>query len=392
MGSNTLKSFFIIILDGVGIGELPDADSYGDSGSNTLVNIAEFVNGLNLPNLSKMGLGNITPIKGILVEENPLASYGKLAEVSKGKDSTTGHWEIAGLKITKDFSYFPNGFPEDLVKKFLNATGCKGILGNKPASGTEIIKELGEEHQKTGFPIIYTSGDSVFQIAAHEETIPLTRLFEICKITRGKVLTYPLNVGRVIARPFTGIPGEYKRTTNRKDFSLDPPSDTILNLLQKHGIPTIAIGKINDLFNYSGISVQEKAKTNKEGCMKLSEYAEKSKNSLVFANLVDFDVYYGHRNDPIGFAKELKEFDEYLPELLDKLDESDLLVITADHGNDPTSVSTDHSREYIPLLFFQKGKPGKNLGTRETFSDIAKTVADFFKIDNLLEGKSFLHE
>lgn len=387
-----MNSFFIIILDGVGIGELPDADLYGDKGSNTLANMAEYVNGLKLPNLAKMGLGNIIKIKGVPAAASPIASYGKMTEVSKGKDSTTGHWEIAGLKITKDFSYFPNGFPEELVNKFLKATGCKGILGNKPASGTEIIKELGEEHQKTGFPIVYTSGDSVFQIAAHEETIPLDRLFEICKITRDEVLTYPLNVGRVIARPFLGSPGNYKRTTNRKDFSLDPPSDTILNLLQKKGIPTIAIGKINDLFNYRGISVQEKTKSNKEGCLKLTEYAKKSKSSLVFANLVDFDVYFGHRNDPVGFAQELKDFDDYLPIFLDELDESDLLVITADHGNDPTSTSTDHSREYIPLLFFHKGKSGKNLGTRETFSDIAKTVADFFEIDNKLEGKSFLHE
>ena len=387
-----MNSFFIIILDGVGVGELPDAGAYGDIGSNTLSNIAEFNNGLYLPNLGRMGLGNITSIKGTPAVNEPIASFGKLTEVSKGKDSTTGHWEIAGLKITKDFSYFPNGFPEDIVNKFLKVTGCKGILGNKPASGTEIIKELGEEHQRTGFPIIYTSGDSVFQIAAHEETIPLTRLFEICKLTREQVLTYPLNVGRVIARPFIGLPGEYKRTTNRKDFSLDPPSDTILNLLQNNGIPTVGIGKINDLFNYRGISVQEKTKTNLEGCLKLSEYAEKSKKSLVFANLVDFDVYYGHRNDPIGFAKELKEFDNYLPEFLDKLDKSDLLVITADHGNDPTSASTDHSREYIPLLFYQKGKSGKNLGTRQTFSDIGKTVADFFKIDNSLEGISFLNE
>ncbi len=387
-----MNSFFIIILDGVGIGELPDAGLYGDLGSNTLANIANYVNGLNLPNLGKMGLGNISPIKGISPAAKPIASYGKLAEVSKGKDSTTGHWEIAGLKITKDFSYFPQGFPEDLVNKFLKASGCKGILGNKPASGTEIIKELGEEHQKTGYPIIYTSGDSVFQIAAHEEIITLERLYEICKITRDKVLTYPLNVGRVIARPFIGSPGGYKRTTNRKDFSLDPPSDTILNLLQKNSIPTVAIGKINDLFNYRGISTQEKTKTNKEGCLKLLEYAENSISSLVFANLVDFDVFFGHRNDPVGFANELKAFDDYLPEFLDKLDESDLLVITADHGNDPTSASTDHTREYIPLLFFQKGKPGKNLGTRDTFSDIAKTVAEFFKIDNLLEGKSFLKD
>jgi phosphopentomutase len=387
-----LNSFFIIILDGVGIGELPDADVYGDLGSNTLSNMADYVNGLNLPNLGRMGLGNIFPIKGISVTDNPIASYGKMTEVSNGKDSTTGHWEISGLKIIKDFSYFPNGFPQDLVNKFLKLTGCKGILGNKPASGTEIIKELGEEHQKTGFPIVYTSGDSVFQIAAHEDTIPLNHLFEICEITRNQVLTLPLNVGRVIARPFIGKPGEYKRTTNRKDFSLDPPSDTIMDLLQKNNISTIAIGKINDLFNYKGISLQVKSKTNKEGCNRLLEYADKAKNSLVFINLVDFDVYYGHRNDPVGFAKELKAFDDFLPSFLDALDKSDLLVITADHGNDPTSISTDHSREYVPLLFFRKGTKGKNLGIRGTFADVAKTTADFFSIQNSLEGKSFLNE
>jgi phosphopentomutase len=387
-----LNSFFIIILDGVGIGELPDADIYGDLGSNTLSNMADYLNGLNLPNLTRMGLGNIFPINGIPPVKNPISSYGKMTEVSKGKDSTSGHWEIAGLNITKDFSYFPNGFPDELISKFLDLTGCKGILGNKPASGTEIIKELGEEHQKTGYPIVYTSGDSVFQIACHEETIPLNRLFEICEITRNQVLTHPLNVGRVIARPFLGKPGEYKRTTNRKDFSLDPPADTILDLLQKSNIPTIAIGKINDLFNYKGISVQEKTKSNLEGCQKLLEYASKSNKSLVFTNLVDFDVYYGHRNDPIGFAKALKEFDDFLPDFLNKLHESDLLVITSDHGNDPTSISTDHSREYVPLLFYRKGQPGTNLGIRKTFSDVAKTVAQFFNVNNSFDGTSFLNE
>ena len=387
-----MNSFYIIILDGVGVGELPDADIYGDLGSNTLSNMAQIVNGLNLPNLTRMGLGNIIPIKGIPIVSNAISSYGKMTEVSKGKDSTSGHWEIAGLKITKDFSYFPNGFSDELINKFLHFTKCKGILGNKPSSGTEIIKELGEEHQKTGYPIVYTSGDSVFQIACHEETIPLQRLYEICEITRNQVLTPPLNVGRVIARPFLGKPGEYKRTTNRRDFSLDPPSETILDLLQKNNIPTIAIGKINDLFNYKGILVQEKTKSNKEGCQKILEYAVKSNNSFIFANLVDFDVYYGHRNDPFGFADSLKEFDDFLPEILNNLHETDFLVITSDHGNDPTSVSTDHSREYVPLLFYQKGKPGKNLGIRNTFSDVAKTVADFFNINNSLEGKSFLYE
>ncbi len=387
-----MNSFFIIVLDGVGVGELPDADIYGDLGSNTLSNMAQKVNGLNLPNLTRMGLGNIISIEGIPTVKNAISSYGKMIEVSKGKDSTSGHWEIAGLKITKDFSYFPNGFPDELINKFLHLTHCKGILGNKPASGTEIIKELGEEHQKTGYPIVYTSGDSVFQIASHEETIPLQRLFEICEITRHKVLTPPMNVGRVIARPFLGKPGEYKRTTNRKDFSLDPPSETILDLLQKNNIPTVAIGKINDLFNYKGISVQQKTKSNKEGCQRLLEYAVKSKKSFIFANLVDFDVYYGHRNDPFGFADSLREFDDFLPEFLNSVHETDFLVITSDHGNDPTSVSTDHSREYVPLLFYQKGKPGINLGIRNTFSDVAKTVAEFFEVNNSLEGKSFLYE
>jgi phosphopentomutase len=387
-----LNSFFIIILDGVGIGESPDADEYGDLGSNTLSNMANTLNGLNLPNLTKMGLGNIIPIKGIQTVKNPISSFGKMTEVSKGKDSVSGHWEIAGLNITEDFSYFPEGFPEELINKFLYLTHCKGILGNKPASGTEIIKEWGEKHQKTGYPIVYTSADSVFQIACHEETVPLNRLYEICEITRNQVLTQPLNVGRVIARPFLGKPGEYKRTTNRKDFSLDPPSETILDLLQKNYIPTIAIGKINDLFNYKGISVQEKTKSNMEGCQKLLEYAVKSKNSFVFTNLVDFDVYYGHRNDPIGFAEALKEFDNFLPKFLNKLHETDLLVITADHGNDPTSISTDHSREFVPLLFYQKGKQGISLGTRKTFSDVAKTVAQFFNVNNSFNGTSFLHE
>jgi phosphopentomutase len=387
-----LNNFFIIILDGVGVGELPDADIYGDIGSNTLSNMASVVKGLDLPNLSKMGLGNIVSIDGIPTVKNAISSFGKMTEVSKGKDSTSGHWEIAGLKITKDFSYFPNGFPEELIRKFLHYTGCKGVLGNKPASGTEIIKELGEEHQRTGFPIVYTSGDSVFQIACHEETIPLKKLYEICEITRHKVLTPPLEVGRVIARPFLGSPGTYKRTTNRKDFSLDPPSETVLELLQKNNILTIAIGKINDLFNYKGISIQEKTRSNSEGCQKLLEYVNKSNNSFIFTNLVDFDVYFGHRNDPIGFANALKEFDNFLPEFLNKLHKTDLLVITSDHGNDPTSVSTDHSREYVPLLFYQKGKPGKSLGIRSTFSDVAKTVADFFKVTNSLEGKSFLYE
>lgn len=387
-----MNNFIVIILDGVGIGELPDAEFYGDKGSNTIVNIAQAVGGLSLPNLQALGLGNIAPIKGIQAVFSPLASYGKMAEVSRGKDSTTGHWEIGGLSVNLEFSYFPNGFPEELMQRFLSFTGCKGYLGNKAASGTEIIKELGDEHLKTGFPIVYTSADSVFQIAAHEEIINISELYNICKITRTKVLTPPIVIGRVIARPFVGSSGNFLRTANRKDFSIDPPGETILDILNKNGIKTVAIGKVNDLFNYKGIEVVQKTKSNEDGFQRILEFASLSKNSFIFANLVDFDVNYGHRNNPIGFAQALKKFDEQLPVLLDKLDATDALIITADHGNDPTTPSTDHSREYVPLIFYRKHKASKNLGVRNTFSDVAKTVADFFSIKNSLQGKSFLDE
>ena len=385
-----MNNLFLIILDGVGIGELPDADVYGDKGSNTICNIANDLGGLDLPNLQKLGLGNIRDIKGISSVTNPLASFGKLKEISKGKDSTTGHWEISGLFVDADFSYFPGGFSKDITDKFLKLTGCKGFLGNKPASGTEIIKELGDEHVKTGYPIIYTSADSVFQIAAHEELIPLNRLYEICKITRDEVLSLPLLVGRVIARPFIGTSGNYNRTTNRKDFSLDPPSDTILDILFKNNITTVAIGKVNDLFNYRGINIKEKTISNSQGCDKLNYYSLNADNNFIFANLVDFDVYFGHRNDPAGFAQALKEFDDFLIGFLNNLDETDAVIFTADHGNDPTTPGTDHSREYTPLLFYRKGKPGRALGTRKTFSDIGKTVGEFFNVNNSLMGESFL--
>ena len=387
-----MKNFFVIVLDGVGIGELPDAGKYNDEGSNTLCNTASAVGGLKLPNLEALGYGNIEPIDGMKKVANPKASFGKMAELSQGKDSTTGHWELAGLHVKTDFSYFPDGFNSDIVNRFLKETGCEGILGNKPASGTEIIDELGKEHLETGFPIIYTSADSVFQIAAHEAIIPLKRLYEICAITREKVLAFPLQVGRVIARPFIGKPGTFTRTKNRKDFSLDPPEPTILDILSKNNITTIGIGKINDLFNYKGIKKQLLTKSNEEGCEQLMKSAGETKGSFIFANLVDFDVYFGHRNDPVGFAQKLEEFDQFLPDLLNRLDESDRLVITADHGNDPTTPSTDHSREYVPLLFYWKGVQGKNLGVRRTFSDVAKTAADFFNVDNNLNGVSFLNE
>lgn len=385
-----MNNFNIIVLDGLGIGELSDASLYGDEGSNTIVNISKYVSGFSLPNLEKMGLGNIDDIVGIPPAAEPISSYGKMAELSKGKDSTSGHWELSGINVQFDFPYFPHGFNDEIINTFIEKTGVKGILGNKAASGTEIIKELGDEHVKTGYPIIYTSADSVFQIAAHEEIIPLTKLYEICSITRKEILTDKIPMGRVIARPFIGSSGNYTRTSNRKDFSIDPIADTILDVLSKNGIKTIAVGKVNDLFNYKGIDVSVKSNSNEEGIEKIIECNNINESSFIFTNLVDFDVYYGHRNDPEGFAKALKYFDDNLPRIIKQLDETDALIITADHGNDPTSKSTDHSREYVPVLFYQKNKPGRNLGIRTTFSDAAQTAAHFFKVNNSLEGLSFL--
>ena len=387
-----MKNFFIIVLDGVGIGELPDAKNYSDQGSNTLSNMAKSVGGLKLPNLEKMGLGNIIPILGMKIQDFPLASFGKMAEISPGKDSTSGHWELGGLKVELEFPFYPKGFPQELINKFLAATDLKGILGNYAASGTEIIKDLGSEHCRTGFPIIYTSADSVFQIAAHEEIIPLKKLYEICTIAREKVLIDKDAVGRIIARPFIGTEGNYTRTTNRKDFSLDPPAPTILDYCLNEGIATYAIGKVNDLFNYKGIKYQLKTKTNQEGINKIIETAGNVKGSFIFTNLVDFDVYYGHRNDAGGLHKALQEFDVRLTEIISSLDDSDCLVLTADHGNDPTDISTDHTREYVPLLYYRKNIPGINLGTRKSFADVAQTVAHFFNINNDLKGSSFLNE
>lgn len=387
-----MKNFFVIVLDGVGIGELPDAFEYKDEGSNTLVNIAETVDGLILPNLEKLGLGNIATIKGITPQVNPLASYGKLSEESVGKDSTTGHWELGGLKIDVEFPLYPDGFPKELIDKFIVEARLGGILGNYASSGTEIIEKLGDEHVKTGYPIVYTSADSVFQIAAHEEVIPLERLYEICIVAREKVMINEHACGRIIARPFIGKSGKYTRTTNRKDYSLDPPSNTILDFLLLNGIETIAVGKINDLFNYQGIKTKKKTKSNSEGIDRIIESAKTARRSFIMANLVDFDVYYGHRNDTQGFTDALKAFDDRLPQILDCLDETDCLILTADHGNDPTTPSTDHSREYVPLLFYRKGINGKNLGIRKTFSDVAQTAAHFFKVNNDLNGTSFLNE
>lgn len=381
----------VIILDGVGIGNAPDAELYNDKGANTLGNIAVSIKNFNLPNLEKLGLGRLIPINRNDIELEIIGNYGKMKEVSKGKDSTTGHWEIGGLITTTQFPVYPNGFPEEIIEKFLQLNNLKGVLGNKAASGTEIIQELGEKHIETGFPIVYTSADSVFQIAAHEEVIPVEKLYEICKTTREIVMIGEHAVGRIIARPFVGSNGNFVRTHRRKDFALEPDGDVIFDVLKKNNIKTIGIGKINDLFAYRNIVEQVKTKNNLDGILKTIDAIKTEKNSFIMTNLVDFDMLYGHRNDPQGFYLALKEFDNYLPDIMNNLGENDLLFITADHGNDPTYPGTDHTRELVPLLIFGKNyKRNVDLGLRETFADLAKTICDFYSVENSLAGSSFL--
>ena len=385
-----LGKIILVVLDGVGIGELPDAISYGDEGANTIANTARAVGGLKLPSLGRLGLGNIIPIEGVPRTDVAQGCYGKMAERSKAKDSTIGHWELAGVITERSFPVYPNGFPKELLQKFLEVTHCRGYLGNKPASGTEIIKELGDEHVRSGSPIVYTSGDSVFQIAAHEEVIPLQKLYEICRKTREQVVIGGHSVGRVIARPFVGKSGGYSRTPNRKDYALDPPSETLLDVLMKHHVDTLSIGKIDDLFSGRGLKEKIHTKSNAEGIEKIVEVGKTMKSGFLMANLVDFDMLYGHRQDPRGFAKALEEFDASLPRIVDCVREGDVLMITGDHGNDPTDKSTDHSREYVPILCFTKsGRKNINLGERKSFADAGKTVADFFGIENRLAGESF---
>jgi phosphopentomutase len=386
------RKAILIVLDGVGVGELPDAHLYGDSGSNTLANTARAVGGLRLPTLQELGLGCIVQVKGVPPIERPRAHFGKMAEVSAGKDSTTGHWELAGLTVLKEFPTFPLGFPADLMKTFLRVTGAKGFLGNKTASGTAIIEELGEEHLRSGLPIVYTSADSVFQIAAHEVVIPLGELYEMCRKTREEVCVGEFTVGRVIARPFIGDAGSFTRTTSRKDFSLDPFGTTLLDVLHRSGIETVGIGKIDDLFARRGLSRMVHTRTNPEGMEEIRATAGGLRRGLIFANLGDFDTLYGHRNDAQGFARALEGFDAQLPGVLETLAAEDMLILTADHGNDPVTPSTDHSREYVPLLCLYGGGTGRDLGTRKTFADAGKTIADFFDVRNHLDGTSFLSE
>ncbi|EYE87449.1 phosphopentomutase [Fervidicella metallireducens AeB] len=381
----------LIVLDSVGIGELPDAELYGDSGSNTMGNISKHLGGLNLKNMQKLGLGNIDGIEGFNPVSNPLGCYGRSLEKSKGKDTTTGHWEIAGLILETPFPTYPDGFPDEVIKEFEKRIGRK-TLGNKPASGTAIIEELGDEHVKTGYPIVYTSADSVFQIAAHEEVISLDKLYEMCETAR-EILVGEHGVGRVIARPFIGKSGEYKRTSNRKDFSRKPFKKTILNYIADNGLDVCAVGKIEDIYGGYGITKAVHTKNNMDGVDKTLEFMKENSKGLIFTNLVDFDMQYGHRNDIAGYAKALEEFDNRVPEIIENLRDDELLIITADHGCDPTTESTDHSREYIPILVYGKMiKPGINLGTRTSFSDIGKTIGELLGIENDIEGTSFAKE
>jgi phosphopentomutase len=380
-----------IVLDSVGIGALPDAADYDDVGRDTLGHIAKS-RPLALPNLVSLGLANIAPLDHLTPSARPEGCYGKGATHSPGKDTTTGHWEMAGIWLPQAFPVYKHGFPPELIEQFERAIGRKTI-GNKPASGTEIIKELGEEHVRTGFPIVYTSGDSVFQIAAHEDVIPIAELYRMCEIAR-KMLDGPNKVGRVIARPFTGAPGNFRRTERRHDYAVEPPRPMLMDVLVERKIPIFGIGKIHDIYNGRGVDHYVTTKSNADGMQKLHATLAEQKSGLIFANLVDFDMLYGHRKDVEGFAKSLEEFDALLAPLLKALGTRDLLMITADHGCDPDPAwpTTDHSREYVPIVTYSPvGKRGVNLGIRDTLADMGQTIADNFG-GAIPHGKSFLAE
>ncbi len=386
------KRVFIIVLDSVGIGASPDAADYGDEGSDTLGSIAEKMNGLHMPNMAKLGLSHIRELKGIEKVAHPSAYFGKMQEASAGKDTMTGHWEIMGLRITKPFQVFPNGFPDNLIKELEKQSG-RPVIGNKVASGTDIIKELALEQEKTGALIVYTSADSVLQIAAHEKIIPLAELYEICKLARKLTLEPPHMVGRIIARPYIGENGIWERTANRRDYALKPFGRTVMNELADHGLASIALGKIYDIYDGEGVTEAIRTISNDDGMEKLLEQMKRSFTGLCFINLVDFDAKYGHRRNPIGYGEALERFDEQLGTVFEALNEEDLLIITADHGNDPTFPGTDHTREYVPLLVHYKAQTqGRSLGIRPTFADIGATIADNFNIPLPRYGTSFLKE
>lgn len=386
------ERIFLVILDSVGIGALPDAATYNDIGANTLGNIAIHRNGLHMANLEKLGLGNITPIKGVKEVIKPSGFYTKMEEASVGKDTMTGHWEIAGLRIEQPFQTFPQGFPSDLIEELEKRTNRK-VIGNKPASGTVILEELGEEHMKTGAMIVYTSADSVLQIAAHEEIVPLEELYEICEIARDLTMNEQYLVGRVIARPFIGEPGAFKRTVNRHDYALKPFGKTVLDALKEADFDVISLGKIVDIFDGEGITQAVRTISNDDGVEKLVDTIQSDFTGLCFLNLVDFDALYGHRRNPDGYAEALESFDQQLPKVLSCLQEDDLLILTADHGNDPTHHGTDHTREYVPLLVYHHMiEQGKAIPVRDTFSDIAATIAENFSVTVPTYGTSFLRQ
>jgi phosphopentomutase len=381
----------VIVLDGVGAGALPDAADFGDEGSNSLGNTARQLGGLALPNLGRLGLGNITEIMGVPPMVDTLGAYGRMAEQSAGKDSTVGHWELMGLISPRPLPTYPNGFPPELIAEYERRIGRK-TLGNKAISGTVVIEELGEEHMRTGRPIVYTSADSVFQIAAHEEVIPLEELYRICKIAR-EMLAGEHAVGRVIARPFVGRPGHFTRTENRRDFSLSPPEPTLLDRLVAAGYQVIGVGKVDDLFARRGLSVCHHTVSNVVATAKVIELLKHEGRGMILANLIEFDMVYGHRNNVQGYARALEAFDGQLPLLMKSMKPRDVLFIVADHGNDPTTPSTDHSREYVPLLVYgEEVKPGVNLGTRESFADLGATIAALLGIGPLANGSSFVRE
>jgi phosphopentomutase len=380
----------LIVLDGAGIGEMPDADLWGDAGSDTLGHIMES-RAVRVPHLQGYGLGNIRPLGGVYPAAAPRGSYGRCALRSNGKDTTTGHWEMAGIVLERAFPTYPEGFPPAVIERFTRATGVPGILGNVPASGTEIIKELGAEHMRTGKPIVYTSADSVFQIAAHEGVIPLPKLYEICETARS-LLRGEDEVGRVIARPFEGEPGAFRRTENRHDYAVPPPRENLLVALSEAGLDTVCIGKIASIYDAQGVTQDLTAKNNEQSIDQTIRALRDDTRGLIFSNLVDFDMLYGHRRDVEGYARALEHFDSRLPEVEAAMRESDLFIITADHGNDPSFRGTDHTREYVPLIVYGKSaRAGVNLGTRQSLADIGQTIADNFGL-RLTAGESFLKE
>lgn len=380
----------VLVLDSVGVGALPDASRFGDEGTDTLGHIARAAGGLDLPHLGALGLGNITPVQGVPPADRPRGAHGRLTQRSPGKDTTSGHWELMGLVLQEPFPLFPDGFPEAIIREFCAAAGVKAVLGNRPASGTAILEKLGPEHQRTGFPIVYTSGDSVFQIAAHTRVLPLERLYSMCKVAR--TLMDRLGVGRVIARPFEGEAGSYRRTYDRHDYSMKPPGATALDRVRAAGLDVVGIGKIHDIFAGQGLTRSRSTRGNADGMKVTAEVLDEVEDGLVFVNLIDFDSLYGHRRDPAGYARCLEAFDAGLPDILDRLRTGDLCILTADHGNDPTHLrTTDHTREYVPVLVFDPARGrGFDLGTRDTFADVGATVCSALGAALPAAGRSLL--